>query len=75
MVVILQNTPDEADLQKTKVNATKIAKVRADGNNFVMGKNGGRRPSSLGCRSIVVVRQADDLLAVYKNFKIRQLQL
>ena len=36
--------------------------------SFVPGKNGGyiARPSSLGCRSIVVVRQADDLLAVYK---------
>ena len=31
-------------------------------------------PSSLGGRSIVVVRQADDNLAVSKNFKIWQLQ-
>ena len=34
-------------------------------------------PSSLGSRSIVVVRQADEYLAVTpvsKNFKIRQLQ-
>ena len=37
--------------------------------NFVVGKNGGRRPSSLGCRSIVVLRQADDLLAAYKVIK------
>ena len=42
--------------------------------NFVLGKNGDHRPSSLGCRSIVVVRQADEKLAVYKIFKIRQLQ-
>ena len=31
-------------------------------------------PSSLGGRSIIVVRQADENLAVSKNFKIRQLQ-
>ena len=35
-------------------------------------------PSSLGSRSTVVVRQAgmqaDKMLAVYKSFKIRQLQ-
>ena len=30
-------------------------------------------PSGLGGRSIVVVRQADENLAVSKNFKIRQL--
>ena len=30
-------------------------------------------PSSLGSRLIVVVRQADENLAVSKNFKIRQL--
>ena len=43
--------------------------------NFVLGKNGGYRPSSLGCRSIDVVRQADDLFVVYKIFKIQQLEL
>ena len=37
--------------------------------NFVLGKNRGCSPSSLGCRSIVVVRQADNLLAVYKILK------
>ena len=31
-------------------------------------------PSGLGSRSIIVVRQADEKLAVSKNFKIRQLQ-
>ena len=34
MVVIMQNTPEKADLQKTKVNATKITKVRADRNKL-----------------------------------------
>ena len=42
--------------------------------NFVLGKNGGQMPSSVGCKLIVVVRQADEMLAVYKIFKIRQLQ-
>ena len=37
--------------------------------NFVPGKNGGYMPSSLGGRSIIVVRQADANLAVSKNFK------
>ena len=41
--------------------------------NFVLGKNGGYMPSSLGGRSFIVVRQADENLAVSKNFKIRQL--
>ena len=30
-------------------------------------------PSSLGGRSFIVVRQADENLAVRKNFKIQQL--
>ena len=38
MVVIMQNTQEKADLQKTKVNATKITKVRADGNKLRTGK-------------------------------------
>ena len=33
MVVIMQSTK-KADLQKMKVNATKIRKVRADGNKL-----------------------------------------
>ena len=45
------------DLQKTKVNVTKIRKVRVDGNKFHTGKNGGHRPSNLGSRSIVVVSE------------------
>ena len=62
-----------ANLQKTKVNAIKITKVRADGINFVLGKNGDYIPISLGGRSFIVVRQADKNLAVSKNFKILQL--
>ena len=37
--------------------------------NFVLVKNGGHRPNSLGCRLIAVVRQADDLFAVCKILK------
>ena len=49
----MQNIHEKADLQKTKVNATKITKVHAD----ILGKNRGHRPSSLGGRSIVVVSE------------------
>ena len=55
LVVIMQNSQEKADLQQTKVNATKVRKVCVDGNKLRMGKNGGHRPSSLGSRSIVVV--------------------
>ena len=41
--------------------------------NFILEKNGGYMPSSLGGRLFIVVRQADENLAVSKNFKIRQL--
>ena len=43
--------------------------------NFVLGKklNGGYMPSNLGGRSFIVVRQADENLAVSKILKIRQL--
>ena len=59
MVLIMQNTQEKADLQKVKVNATKIRKVHVDGNKFVLGKNGGgHASSSLGSRSIIVVNQA-----------------
>ena len=63
MVVIMQNVQEKADFQKTRVNATKTRKVRAarfvrTEINFVLGKNGGHTPSSLGGRSIVVIRQA-----------------
>ena len=37
--------------------------------NFVLGKNGGHRPSRLGGRSIVVVSETK-ILAVFKNFII-----
>ena len=56
IVVIMQNTQEKADLQKMKVNTTKIRKVCADGNKLRTGKDGGHTPSSLGCRSIGVVR-------------------
>ena len=55
--MIVQNTQEKADLLKTKVNATKITKVRVGGNKFILGKNGGHRPSSLGGRLIVVVSE------------------
>ena len=44
VVVIMQNTQEKADLQKMKVNATKITKVLeitkvyADGNKLCTGK-------------------------------------
>ena len=38
----------------------------------MLRKNGGHRPSSLGGRSIVVVSESDEMLAVLKNFKIQQ---
>ena len=53
----MQNTQGKADIQKMKVNATKITKVRADRIKLRTGKNGGHRPSSLGGRSIVVVSE------------------
>ena len=39
-------------------NDTITRKVRADGNNLAVGKNGGYIPNSLGGRSISVGRQA-----------------
>ena len=38
MVVIVQNIQEKANLQKTKVNATKITKVREDGNKLCAEK-------------------------------------
>ena len=56
MLVIMQNTQGKANLQKTKVNVTKVTKVRAGGNKLHTGKESiGHRPSNLGSRSIVVV--------------------
>ena len=37
--------------------------------SFDLGKNGHHRPSGLGYRSIVVVRQADKTVAVYDFVK------
>ena len=31
-------------------------------------KSGGHRPSSLGCRLIIVVNKRDDMVAVFYNF-------
>ena len=49
----------------------KIKKVRADRNKLHTGKNEGHRPSSIGGMSNVVVIEWDEILAVFKNFKIR----
>ena len=38
IVVIMQKTQEKANLQKMEVNATKIRKVRADGNKLRTGK-------------------------------------
>ena len=34
LAVIMQNTQEKADLTKTKLNAMKITKIRADGNKL-----------------------------------------
>ena len=44
MAVIMQNTQEKANLQKTKANATKITKVHADENKLHTGKKRGHRP-------------------------------
>ena len=36
--MVLQNTHEKVDLQKTKVNATKITKVHVNGNKLHTGK-------------------------------------
>ena len=71
----MQNSIQEiANLQKTKVNAIKITQRFVQTEiNFILGKNGGYMPSSLGSRSFIVVRQADENLVVSKTSKIRQL--
>ena len=38
LVVIMQNSQEKADLQKTKVNTTKIRKVSANGYKLHTGK-------------------------------------
>ena len=38
MVVIMQNTQEKADLQKMKVNSTKIRKVCVEGNKTCIGE-------------------------------------
>ena len=72
MVVIMQNSTQEiADLQKTKVNAIKVTKVRADGNKLRTGKEW----RLYGGRSFIVIRQADENLAVNKNLKFGNFNL
>ena len=57
---------DKSKRHKNKKGPCEIA----DGNKFILGKNGGHKLSGLGCRSIVVVREADVILAVDNSFKI-----
>ena len=64
----------KVNLQKMKINATETGKFVRTEINFILGKNGGCMPSSLGGRLIVMVRQAGKNLAVCKIFKIQQLQ-
>ena len=47
----------KADLWETKIDATKNRKVHVDRKSFDLGKNGSHKPSGLGGRSIVIVRQ------------------
>lgn len=57
MVVIIQNT-QKADLQETKVNASKTRKICADRRiNYAVVKNEDFNPNGLGSRSVVEVRQ------------------
>ena len=61
----------KADLLEMKVNGMKDRKVHVDKEKQ---KNGGHTPSSLDGRSILGPgRQTDDILSVYKIFKIHQL--
>ena len=69
--VVLIRLHKKADLLEMKVNGMKDRKVHVDKDKQ---KNGGHTPSSLGGRSILGSgRQTDDILAVYKIFKIHQL--
>ena len=76
MIVIMQNTQEKANLQKTKVNATKARRFCVHGNKLYTGNH------MLRGRLIVMVWQADRLagrqagriLAVHNFFKIPQLQ-
>ena len=43
--------------------------------NFVLGKNGGYMPSSLGSRSFIVVRQAEKILQLAKILKFGNFNL
>ena len=61
----------KADLLEMKVNGMKDRKVHVDKDKQ---KNGVHTSSSLGGRSILESgRQTDNILPVYKNFKIHRL--
>ena len=47
----------KVDLWEVKANAMKQEMFVWTEINYVLGKNGGRKPSGLGCRSIVVVSE------------------
>ena len=76
MVVIMQNTQEKADLQKTKVSATKIRKVCVDGNKLWTGKEWRPNTHWFGLQVDCcdqAGRHADKMLAVYKIFEIQQI--
>ena len=62
----MQNTHEKANLQKTKVYATKITKVHADRNKFCTGKNGGNKPNSLAVGRLLWSVSEMKFLAVLK---------
>ena len=68
----MQNSTQEIEdeSKRYKNNLQWFVRTEID---FVMGKNGGYMPSSLGGRSFIVVRQADKNIAISENFKIWQL--
>ena len=68
--VVLIRLHKKADLIDMKVNCRKNGKAHVDKNSFDLGKNVCHKPSSLGSRSIVVIRQADESLAVHIFVKV-----
>ena len=71
MVTIMQNIQEKADSQKTKVSATKIRKgsCRQKQTLYWEKMEATYMLSSFDGRSILVVRQADENLAVSKILK------
>lgn len=74
LITFLIITQEKVDIWETKVNETKTRKVHVEGNMLHLEKNGGHTPCSLGSILIVVVREADEILAENKNYKIQQIQ-